>query len=573
MFWGDLRDVDSIDVPDVVLQRTGDSAVERVDLDRLRLERVTVDVSPSDAGDGPQDAAGTGDAAVATLPAPAVAAAPPATAAPAVPVPATWAGSAPSALRTGPLALDGPEARGTATWQSRFVAMLVLLDVAALVLGTLFGTLVRFESVTGSANGVPLTQALAAGIPAWLLVLAGSRSYEARCLGLGSEEFRRVGNAAARFTAALAVAVFLLKADLARGLIVLALPAATVLALAFRYLARQVLHRVRARGRASHRVLVVGEGTARDSLVTKLHASPHSGLRVVGVCRPCLGGRPEQPSVAHIRRVLRTVNADTVAVAHSDGLTPHVLRRIAWTLEGTGVDLLVAPALTDVAGPRIHVRPVSGLPLLQVAEPEFVGGRRLVKRTMDVAGAALLLLLLAPLLVLTAALVRTTSQGPVFFRQTRVGRGGVPFRMWKFRSMATDAEARLPDLAPSNDHGEGVLFKMRDDPRVTRIGGVLRRYSIDELPQLFNVLSGRMSLVGPRPPLPSEVARYEPEAHRRLLVRPGLTGLWQVSGRSDLDWSETVRLDLYYVENWSVALDAEILWKTLSAVLRGAGAR
>jgi exopolysaccharide biosynthesis polyprenyl glycosylphosphotransferase len=253
---------------------------------------------------------------------------------------------------------------------------------------------------------------------------------------------------------------------------------------------------------------------------------------------------------------------------------PELLRRLAWALEGAGVDLLVAPALTDVAGPRVNVRPVSGLPLLQIAEPEFTGMRRLLKGAVDVTGSAVLLLLLAPAFLLLGLVVRFSSPGPVFFRQVRIGRDGKPFTMYKFRSMYADAEDRLAEVRALNDHGsDGVLFKLTDDPRVTPIGRLLRRYSLDEFPQLINVLRGQMSLVGPRPPLPTEVAQYERDVHRRLLVKPGMTGLWQVSGRADLSWEETVRLDLYYVENWSVALDAEILWKTARAVLKGAGAR
>ncbi len=244
---------------------------------------------------------------------------------------------------------------------------------------------------------------------------------------------------------------------------------------------------------------------------------------------------------------------------------------MAWALEGAGVDLLVAPAFTDVAGPRIHVRQVSGLPLLQIASPQFSGGRRLLKRTIDIVATMLGLIVLSPLLALVATLVAATSRGPAVFTQERIGRDGKPFRLYKFRSMCVDAEARREELVAENDC-DGVLFKLREDPRVTRIGRWLRRYSIDELPQLVNVLLGHMSLVGPRPPLPSEVEQYEQHVHRRLLVTPGITGLWQVSGRSDLSWAETVRLDLYYVENWSVALDAEILWKTAFAVLRGSGA-
>jgi exopolysaccharide biosynthesis polyprenyl glycosylphosphotransferase len=476
-------------------------------------------------------------------------------------------------LRTGPITLSAQTATGAARWMPRYVAVLLMLDAMALVLGGLAGRQVRFDTVTGSVNGVAYVPLLIATVPAWLLMLGGSRAYEGRYLGLGSEEFRRVGNAAARFTAMLAVLVFAFRWDVARGMVAVTLPTCAGLALLFRYVARQVLHRVRATGAASHRVLVVGEGGARDQLARRLEASPHSGLRVVGVCRPGAVGVDGELSVDHVRGVMTAVGADTVAVAHSPGLTPQLLRRLAWTLEGARADLLVAPALTDVAGPRIHVRPVSGLPLLQIAAPEFSGGRRFVKGSIDLFGSAALLALFAPVLLVTALLVKLSGPGPILFAQTRVGRDGVPFRMLKFRSMFADAEARLEPLRALNDHGEGVLFKMRDDPRVTRVGRVLRRYSLDELPQLLNVLRGQMSLVGPRPPLPSEVARYERDVHRRLLVKPGLTGLWQVSGRSDLDWDETVRLDLYYVENWSVAIDVEILWKTFSAVLRGSGAR
>jgi len=320
-------------------------------------------------------------------------------------------------------------------------------------------------------------------------------------------------------------------------------------------------------------VLVVGDGPAQAVLSHRLRAAAHCGLQVVATCPPVTGPPDAVPRTDHVLAAARAAGADTVAVAHSPTVDADVLRRIAWSLEGTGMNLLVAPALTDVAGPRVNIRPVSGLPLLQVSEPEFTGARRLVKGAIDVAGAALGIALASPLLLALALSVRLSGPGPVLFRQIRIGRGGQEFTMYKFRSMRADAERVLEQLRGSNDHADGVLFKMRDDPRVTPVGRYLRRYSLDELPQLFNVLLGHMSLVGPRPPLPSEVARYEHETHRRLLVKPGMTGLWQVSGRADLDWEETVRLDLYYVENWSVALDAEIAWKTLWAVLRGSGAR
>jgi exopolysaccharide biosynthesis polyprenyl glycosylphosphotransferase len=249
-----------------------------------------------------------------------------------------------------------------------------------------------------------------------------------------------------------------------------------------------------------------------------------------------------------------------------DGLA---LRRLAWRLEKTHTELVVAPALMEVAGPRTTIRPAAGLPLLHVEHPQLAGARQLVKNVFDRVVAGLLLVLIAPLLLGLALAVRVSSPGPALFRQTRVGRDGRLFTIVKFRTMRQDAERMKVELVSDAD---GVLFKVRDDPRVTALGALMRRHSLDELPQLINVLFGHMSLVGPRPPLPEEVAQYGDDVRRRLLVRPGLTGLWQVSGRSDLSWEESVRLDLRYVENWSLMLDLQILWKTWSAVARGQGA-
>src|SRR6266496_621553 len=244
-----------------------------------------------------------------------------------------------------------------------------------------------------------------------------------------------------------------------------------------------------------------------------------------------------------------------------------------WSSDVCSSDLLVvAPGLMEVAGPRLHIRPVTGLPLLHVEEPEFSGARRLVKGAVDRVVAAVALLLFSPLLLAIAAGIRLTSPGPAIFRQTRIGKDGREFTMVKFRTMVVDAEARRAELATDNERAEGVLFKIRRDPRITPVGRLLRKLSVDELPQRVNILLGQMSLVGPRPPLPEEAALYEADARRRLLVKPGLTGLWQVSGRSDLTWEEAVRLDLRYVENWSFTLDLMILWKTGGAIMRGRGA-
>jgi exopolysaccharide biosynthesis polyprenyl glycosylphosphotransferase len=282
-------------------------------------------------------------------------------------------------------------------------------------------------------------------------------------------------------------------------------------------------------------------------------------------------GIPVVGGFAAVADAVRITEADTVAVLASPDLGPEQLRRLAWDLEPTGADLMVAPSLVEVAGPRLSIRPVTGLPLLQVEQPVFSGGRRIIKATFDRTLALTILVLLSPVMLGIAGAIKVTSSGPVLFRQQRIGKDGKPFTMLKFRSMVVDAESQRAQLASLSDR-DGLMFKMRDDPRVTKVGSWLRRYSLDELPQLMNVVAGSMSLVGPRPPLPEEVAQYGDDVRRRLLVLPGVTGLWQVSGRADLSWEESVRLDLRYVDNWSLASDLLILWKTGRAVLGGGGA-
>jgi exopolysaccharide biosynthesis polyprenyl glycosylphosphotransferase len=407
-----------------------------------------------------------------------------------------------------------------------------------------------------------------------------SRAYENRFLASSAEEYRRVINAAVGLIAGIAVVSYLLKTEFARGYVVLALPVCMAISLLGRYSARRRLRRARKQGKYLQDVLVVGHEWAVLDLVAELRRNPDSGLNVVGACVP--GGRGSRqmsdmdvPVIGDLNQVVESVKrvgADVLAVTTCVEFGGPELRRVCWALENSDVEIVVAPALIEVAGPRLHIRPVAKLPLLHVEKPELTGARRVIKNVFDRSSAAAALLLLAPLMVGVALMIRLTSRGPALFRQTRVGSQGKLFTIYKFRSMYADAEARLNELQGQNERRDGLLFKIKNDPRITPIGRMLRRYSIDELPQLINVLKGDMSLVGPRPPLPVEVAQYSDDVRRRLLVRPGVTGLWQVSGRSDLEWVESVRLDLRYVENWSLIYDFEILWKTFYAVLRGAGA-
>ena len=359
---------------------------------------------------------------------------------------------------------------------------------------------------------------------------------------------------------------------------VIALPAATLTTLALRYALRKHVHRLRVDGRCVQRTLLVGPVGAVEDLAQRLGSAPHHGYQVIGACLTPHEGLPERRGkvpvlgeLADVASAVSRAEADTVAVLACPQLDGTALRRLAWELEPTGADLIVAPTLVDVAGPRLSIRPVEGLPLLHVDHPTFTGLRRLLKVGFDRCLAGLALLLLSPLLAVIAVAVKLDSPGPVLFRQLRVGRLGREFTILKFRSMVADAERRMDEVVQLNQ-GDGPLFKAHADPRVTRVGAFLRRTSLDELPQLVNVLLGQMSLVGPRPHLAAEVALFGSDMTRRMLVKPGLTGLWQVSGRSDLTWDESVRVDLRYVENWSFMLDVTILWKTLFVVLRRSGA-
>ncbi|WP_028192866.1 sugar transferase [Salinispora pacifica] len=462
-----------------------------------------------------------------------------------------------------------------------YLRALVVLDTAALSLAVLLGYLTRFG--IGPPGGAVLPYAVFAPglVLAWLVSLKALRCYDDRVVGYGADEYRRVGVASLRLASGVVIVGWILDVGVPRGFLVTSFAAGVVGLELARFVARKRLHRSRARGRGwSRKVLVVGDAAHVLELVHTLRRELYAGYQVIGACIPDvllapvpqqLGDVPVVGSFRGIPEAATAIGADTVAVTASGELTATRLRRLGWQLESTGVDLVVAPALTDVAGPRIHTRPVAGLPLIHVEAPEFRGARKLVKGLVDKAFAIFALTLLLPLLIVIALTVLVDSRGPVLFRQTRVGQGGREFGVWKFRTMEVNADARLVELAPRNET-DGLLFKLRDDPRVTRVGRLLRNWSLDELPQLVNVLFGQMSLVGPRPPLPSEVARYDGDVARRLLVKPGMTGLWQISGRSDLSWEDGVRLDLYYVENWSLAADLTILWKTFGAVVNRRGA-
>jgi exopolysaccharide biosynthesis polyprenyl glycosylphosphotransferase len=468
---------------------------------------------------------------------------------------------------------DSQIARRDSGWERYYLRRAAPADVACAIVGVFAAVQLRFSiNVTGAYI------ALSVALPVlWICALWMAGAYDVRIMGIGSDEYRKVLSAGVGLTAAIAVFSYAINLEVSRSYVLIALPTTTLLGLISRFTVRKQLVRQRAVGRYMLSVVAVGHKAAVADLVKELGRDRYHGLTVVGACvahpSECdeVAGVPVYGDLEDVTAAVRAFGADTVAVLACPEMDGVRLRSLAWELEKTGTDLCVSPALLDVAGPRTTVRPTAGLTLLHVDHPQLDGIRLIIKGLFDrcVAGAALIIL--APLMAVLALTIWLNDRGPALFTQVRIGKDGRAFRIYKFRTMVVDAERRKQELLAT--HGsDHVLFKLRNDPRITVIGTHLRRWSIDELPQLLNVFVGDMSLVGPRPAIPDEVAKYAEHVRRRLVVKPGLTGLWQVNGRSDLSWEETVRLDLRYVENWSFALDLQILWKTISVLVRGSGA-
>jgi exopolysaccharide biosynthesis polyprenyl glycosylphosphotransferase len=463
--------------------------------------------------------------------------------------------------------------RRQSVWLRDYLRKAAVADLSCAVIGVFAAAQLRFgNDITGTYLALSLTLPVL-----WIAAIWLAGGYDVRFIGTGPEEFRKVLIVGVSLTAAVAIFSYAINLELSRGYVVIALPSVTLFDLLARYSIRKRLHRRRASGQCLLNVVAVGHELAVANLVTELHRDHYHGLTVVGACvaRPgeCdeVVGVPVYGGLDDITAAVKAFGADTVAVLSCPEMDGVRLRGLAWELEKTGTDLCVSPALLDVAGPRTTVRATAGLTLLHVDHPQLNGARLVLKGLFDRCAAAAALIMLAPLMGFLAAAIWLHDRGPALFTQVRVGKDGHAFRIYKFRTMVVDAEQRRVQLLASNE-SDGVLFKLRRDPRVTAVGAPLRRWSFDELPQLFNVFLGHMSLVGPRPALPGEAEKYADHVRRRLVVKPGLTGLWQVNGRSDLSWDESVRLDLRYVENWSFALDLQILWKTVSVLLRGSGA-
>jgi len=451
------------------------------------------------------------------------------------------------------------------------VLIACVVALAAIGRGHLLASPSPQLSTTITAVGVPV----AIG---WIVIIALRGGYAQGVFGAGADEYKAVVSSSLITAGCVGIASYLLKFQLSRGFFVLAFVLGPPILALGRYVLRSSLHKARAHGSLGLRTLIVGSSDHIDAVASVLAREPWLGYHIAGALTPPYdpneetpGGIPVIGNIEDATSLIREYEAEVLFVVGGAFSHPSKMRALVWDLESENVQVILAPGMTDVSSERIRVRPVAGLALLHIDGPRSAEALRWAKRTFDVLGSGALLMLLSPLFLWTALKIRAYDHGPILFRQTRVGRDGHYFTCLKFRSMVVNAEQVLADLHDEVGYNEG-LFKMRDDPRITKPGAWIRRYSIDEFPQLINVLRGDMSLVGPRPPLPMEVNRYTDTQSRRLRVRPGMTGLWQVSGRSDLSWSESIRLDLYYVDNWSMIQDVIILARTVGAVLSSRGA-
>jgi len=478
-------------------------------------------------------------------------------------------------VRKAPLLVS--KRRSARDWPSRYARRLVYSDFA--VLAAVFVVFrfaaLPFENASVSWVGgpeIPYWALIVAVILLWLVAFSVFDTRDRHIVGNGTLEYARITNAGIALFAVLVAVAFFLRIEVSRALLLIALPVGTVALILSRWVWRQWLRRQQRSAKYVYRAIVVGEAAKASHIIGAIRREPGSGFDIIGVVTngraPALiEGVPVVGGLSTAVEAMDAVDADTVIFAGADELSPAVMRRLGWAIADRDANLVVAPALTDVAGPRIHSRPAAGLPLVHVEYPVLEGYRRFAKRAFDIVGSAALIVIASPIMIAAAIAIRVDGAGPIFYRQSRIGRRGQSFGMIKFRSMIANADDQLASLLDLQGTSDRPLHKVIDDPRITRVGRFLRKHSIDELPQLFNVFLGDMSLVGPRPQREAEVALYDDAAERRLLVKPGMSGLWQVSGRSALSWDDAIRLDLYYVENWTFTQDIVILFRTVRAVV------
>ena len=449
------------------------------------------------------------------------------------------------------------------------------VDAAVVLVALTAAFALRLADPHGGLNGAIGAHLLlgALAIPLWSALLSRHRLYQARFIVRRLEELRRIGRACTGAILGLAAIAYVARMPISRSWLLLSGVNAFVLLALERECARRVFARLRRDGRLMRNVVIVGTNLEAYELAEMLTDDPTLGYRVVGF----VTDDEDHPrrhnflgTLTETLDVMRATGASGVLVA-SSATSVAVSNPLVRDLVRAGIHVEISSTLRDVAPERLTVRPLGRVPVMYLEPPRTRGWSAIAKRAFDLAVAGVLAVFVLPVCALVAIVIKLDSRGPVIFRQVRVGKDGELFSVWKFRTMVEDAEDLIVDLRDRNE-ADGPLFKLRNDPRVTRVGRFLRRSSLDELPQLVNVLRGDMSLVGPRPALPDEFFSWNQELHARLRVKPGITGMWQVSGRSDSSFEAYSRLDLYYVDNWSLITDLAILAKTVPTVLLGAGA-
>lgn len=453
--------------------------------------------------------------------------------------------------------------------------------VVLLVTGAAAELLTRL--ITGfSGSALPVAGWWVGLAAAWMVTLTAVRSRDMALAGVGAEEYRRVFAASAMVLGLFALADVMLEATVSRTHLAIAFTLGVVGILTGRHLLRKDLRKRRSRGDYVTRVLVLGKREAAQIVCQSFARAPDAGYRVVGLCVPDFDGEFGEEVLTDnglvpiigddtvVKAALRFTGADALAVAAAEHLGHENMRRLAWRMQSLNTELLVIPGVTDIAGHRLRMLPIDNLPLLRIDAPPLHDGTSMhAKRLLDLALGTAGLIAAAPVIALAALLVRLEDGGPAFFRQERVGMRGRHFKILKLRTMRQGGEPAVDSPAAG---GPAVFNAKAGGVRITRVGRFLRATSLDELPQLLNVLGGSMSLVGPRPLVVGEAESVEHFLARRALVKPGMTGLWQVSGRSDVTDDERVRLDHSYVDNWSVAQDLMIIWRTVRAVVKREGA-
>jgi exopolysaccharide biosynthesis polyprenyl glycosylphosphotransferase len=476
-------------------------------------------------------------------------------------------------------------------WLSRYARNVWVTDVIMVCGAVYLAQVARFDEIGKTAGrdsdpnlGYYYTFVSLALAVLWVVALGLVSSRSHRVLGRGMEEYRRVVFATFLLFGASSIAAILLGLNLfARGYLAVACPLGLVGLLATRYMWHSFDKRMRMNGTLKTRVLVAGTRHGAAEIAATFANQRDRGFEVVGLCTPegpaendkaiQVMGR-EVPIVdvdTAIVNAVKVTGADTVALSATNHLGPMETRRLVWDLESLGVEMIVTAGLFDAVNNRLNCQPMGNMAVVHVGKPQYDRANSWGKRVYDVAFASLALICASPMLVVAAIAVKLSSRGPVFYLAERIGMDGKTFKMIKFRSMYEGADAKIAEMMDSSDK-ELLYFKVKDDPRITPVGKWLRKFSIDEMPQFINVLKGEMSVVGPRPQVQREVEAYDDLIGTRLFVRPGVTGLWQVSGRNDLSIEDSKRLDMSYVENWSMALDLRICLRTAQVVLTGRGA-